>query len=41
MRMTHEEPVDLGARLEAVRAKAPTRPHPHMAGVGTGARLTA
>ena len=37
--MTHEELVDLGARLQSARTKAPTRPHPHLAGAGTGARL--
>ena len=39
-RMTHEELVDLGARLEAAKTTAPTRPHPHAAGAGTGARLS-
>ena len=39
-RMTPEELLDLGAQLEAAKARAPTRPHPHTAGAGTGARLT-
>lgn len=39
-RMTHEELVDLGDLLETARTKAPTRPHPHVAGSGTGAKLT-
>lgn len=39
-RMTHEELVDLGERLETASAKAPTRPHPHAAGAGAGARLS-
>jgi hypothetical protein len=29
-RMTHEELVDLGERLETATVKAPTRPHPHI-----------
>jgi hypothetical protein len=39
-RMTHEELVDLGRLLESGRIKAPTRPHPHVAGAGAGARLS-
>jgi hemerythrin superfamily protein len=39
-RLTHEESVDLGARLDAAKRRSPTRPHPHMAGTGTGARLS-
>jgi hypothetical protein len=37
--MTKEVLVDLGALLEAARAKAPSRPHPHVAGAGGGAKL--
>lgn len=39
-RMTREELVDLGDRLERASKKAPTRPHPHMAGAGAGGRLS-
>jgi hemerythrin superfamily protein len=38
-RLTPEELVDLGSRLQSAREKAPTRPHPRLAGAGTGARL--
>lgn len=39
-KMTKEEWVDLGDRLEAARGHAPTRPHPHLAGARAGARLS-
>lgn len=38
-RMTREELVDLGERLERASVRAPTRPHPHTAGAGTSARV--
>lgn len=38
--LSEEERAELGARLEAAKAKAPTRPHAHLAGAGVGARLS-
>lgn len=39
-RMTPEELIDLGSLLQRARGKAPTRPHPHIAGAGIGARVS-
>jgi hemerythrin superfamily protein len=39
-RMTAEELIDLGVRLDSAWAKAPTRPHRHAVAVGTGARIS-
>ena len=40
-RVAPEELVELGDRLASAREKAPTRPHPHSAGSGVGARMGA
>lgn len=39
-RLTGEELTVLGCQLASARQHAPTRPHPHIAGVGAGARLS-
>lgn len=39
-RLAAEELVALGRTLQAAKAKAPTRPHTHLAGAGAGARLS-
>ncbi len=39
-RLSPQELAELGSRLETARRRAPTRPHPHVAGAGLGARLS-
>lgn len=39
-RMAPEELVALGRALDSAKARAPTRPHAHIAGAGPGARLS-
>lgn len=39
-RLTSEELIHLGRQIASARETAPTRPHPHIAGAGAGARLS-
>lgn len=39
-RLTTEELIHLGGQVAAARDRAPTRPHPHVAGAGAGARVS-